>query len=96
MMGKTVKGSLLLSSVADGNSGILLRVQTEENKIELCILPVGEAIGDINLIIPDGMDPQKELQKVCDLLNGFTENEKGEMIPNPYHKPKNITLVEKG
>ena len=95
-MSKTVKGSLLLSSVAEGDSGILLRVQTEENKIEFCMLPVGESIGDINLIIPEGMNPKEELQKVCDLLNGFTKNEKGEMIPNPYHKPKNITLVEKG
>ncbi|HUS51035.1 MAG TPA: hypothetical protein VMZ91_12780 [Candidatus Paceibacterota bacterium] len=95
-MGKTVKGSLLIASVAEKDSGILLRIQTEENKIEFCLLPVGEVIGDINLIIPNGMNAGVELQKVCDLLNGMKKDKDGNMIVNPNHIPKKITLVEKG
>ena len=90
---KTIKGTLLFASVAEENKGIILRVETEEQRIEICLLPVGERIGDISLVIPEGMDAQKEMQKVCDLLNGMRENDSGEMILNPNHIPKQITIV---
>lgn len=89
---KEIKGQLIFATVADDASGIHLRIATDDNKLEVAFLPVNEQLGDISLILKDGMDAKKELQTVCNLLNGYSEKKDGTLIPMSGYKPRNITI----
>ncbi len=91
-MPKTLKGNLEIALVTEKADGIILTVSTEENERKGYFLPLGEKIGDINLILKPGMDARAELQKVCNLLNGYTV-EDGKINPIPNFIPKKINIV---
>lgn len=90
-----IKGELIMATVAEDASGIHLRVATndEKPKIEIAFLPVNEQIGDLNLKLKEGMDAQVELQKVCNLLNGYTENKDGSLNLIENFQRKQITII---
>ena len=88
-----IKTTLVFASVADDLSGINLRLVTEKNELFVAFLKANERIGDINLVLRRGMDAKTELQKVCNILNGFTENEDGSLSPINNFQQKKITLV---
>jgi len=92
-MGEKIKCKLLFSSVANDASGIHLRMEREDEKLEVCFLPVGEQLGDINLVLKEGMDPRTELEKVANLLNGYQILPGGSITPLPGFVPKTITLI---
>jgi len=87
-----IKGQLLFASVTTDGEGISLRLQSPEGKIIECI----STIQDDWLKIPPGKNPQKELQKVCDLLNGYERLSDGSILPIKDYKPKIITIVQSG
>ena len=92
---KEIKGQLIFATVADDASGIHLRVATDKNKLEVAFLPVNEQIGDISLILKEGMDAKKELQTVCNLLNGYNEESDGTLTPmNGYRQRKVIIQTQ--
>jgi hypothetical protein len=93
---KEIEGKLIFSSVAEDSSGIHLRLATEDGKIEIVFLEVNKSYGDLNLILKNGMNPKEEMQKVCNLLNGFHTLEDGTVYPLPNHIQKNIKLIIDG
>jgi len=88
-----IKGKLIMATVAEDASGIHLRVATDDNKLEITFLPVNETMGDISLVLKEGMDAEKELQKVCDLMNGYEKNKDGSLSPIVGFMQKKITLM---
>ncbi len=88
-----IKGVLMFASVADDASGIHLRIQRDDEKLEVCFLPVGEQIGDISLVLRPGMNAKKELTKVADLLNGFRTLPDGSVEPIPSFRQKRVTII---
>ncbi|HUW43955.1 MAG TPA: hypothetical protein VMV95_03285 [Bacillota bacterium] len=92
-MSETYKAILEIAVVTDNAEGIVLSLKKEDGKREGFFLKVGETMGDISLVLKPGMNAQVELQKVCDLLNGF-EKINGELIPIPDFKQKKITLIK--
>lgn len=86
----TIKGKLIFASVAEDDSGIHLRIATDlieatnttceiPSKLEVAFLPVNEKIGELSLILKEGMDAREEMQKVCDLLNGYKTEKDGRL-----------------
>jgi hypothetical protein len=54
---------------------------------------VGEHLGDISLILKEGMDARTELEKVANLLNGYQTLMDGALTPLPGFVPKTINLI---
>ena len=92
---KEIKGTLIFATVAEDASCIQLRIATDDNDLRIVSLGVNEELGDINVKLKEGMDARKELQKVCDLLNGYIEGENGSLIPRPGFLPRRITIQAK-
>jgi hypothetical protein len=88
-----IEGTLLFTTVAEDASGIHLRIQTKDNKLEICFLPVNTQMGDISLILKPGMDAREELEKVASLLNGHQVLKDGSLYPIPGFQPKKVTIV---
>jgi len=91
---KEINGELIFASVAEDASGIHMRVATDNNGFEIAFLPVNERMGDISLVLREGMDAEKELQKVCDLLNEdlkILDEKTGQIIGL---KKRNIKIIE--
>jgi hypothetical protein len=88
-----IEGTLLLATVAEDASGIHLRIQTKEGKLEICFLPVNEQIGDISLVLKPGMNAREELEKVASLLNGYQVLQDGSFYPIPGFQQKKVKIV---
>lgn len=91
---KEIEGTLIFASVTEDAGGIHMRVATAENKLEIVFLPVNERLGDISLVLKEGMDAQEELQKVCNLLNGYLNEEDGTLSLIPGFVSKKIKIIK--
>ena len=94
-MTEEIRGELIMATVAEDASGIHLRIATndEKPKLEIRFLPANQELGDINLKLRDGMDAKIELQKVCNRLNGYTENADGSLSLIEDFQRKQVTII---
>jgi hypothetical protein len=51
--------------------------------------------GDINLKLREDHDPMEELQKLCNIINGFKQTKDGTLVPIEGHKPRRIKIKER-
>lgn len=95
---REIKGELIFASVAEGSSGIHVRVATHDDDgkddFKVVFFSVNKKTGDMDLRLREGMDAEVELQKVCDLLNEnieITDDKTGHVVGL---KKRTITLIE--
>lgn len=84
-----IKGEIILATVADDDSGLHIRLRGEDKNIYVCFTPK-EVWGRI----PPDKNTKEELQKIVDLLNGYTELPNGDISRIPGFVPKIVTLIK--
>ncbi|HUS48983.1 MAG TPA: hypothetical protein VMZ91_02360 [Candidatus Paceibacterota bacterium] len=85
---------IMYASVSEDQNGIDIIASDMEGKPYMLSMEANANYGDINLTIKEDQNKVKELLLLCQVLNGFKE-ENGTFIKNENHIPKRIKLIQK-
>ena len=86
-----VEGEVIEAKLNEKKDGIILKVKSDKG-----CLHCESTIRDDWLRIPVGMNAEVELQKVCDLFNGYQPMENGEKVPIKGFKRKKVSIIRQG